>query len=53
MMEHSENSWLELFDPLFSAFRNDDNLEEVIVFWTFFIATVILFIGNTKFGYKK
>jgi len=53
MMEHSENSWLEIFDPLHQIFMNDDNIEEVLVFWTFLIATVILLVGKTNFGLKR
>ncbi|XP_059483370.1 tectonic-1-like [Neocloeon triangulifer] len=50
MTEHSENSWLEIFDPLIQIFKNQDNMEELIIFWTFFVATAFLLIGNSKLG---
>jgi hypothetical protein len=53
MMEHSENSWLEIADPLIEIFKHEDNMEEVIVFWTLFVATLLMFVGHTQFGVKK
>lgn len=51
-MEHSENSWLEIIDPLIEILRHEDNMEEVIVFWTLLVATLLMIFGSTLFSVK-
>ncbi|CAB3368200.1 Hypothetical predicted protein [Cloeon dipterum] len=53
MMEHSENSWLEMLDPFLTVFNNEDNMQEIIIFWSVSIASAILIYGNAKFGSRS